>query len=216
VIRPPGSGIGARVRGLAYRSLDRWYVPLILVLALPLVSVPATSLIQSSFAGSCALQPPESEIFGSWRVCPTHLMIASLAPGLLGFASLLWMTSQSPVVRQAAIVASAFAFVRIAGPVSVFLFLGAATQPLDDPALWMSDSERVSVLLWLLNLVVLWSHALWTNEPGVSIVGRVVNGLTRGSAGPVGTLLVLAALCVCMVLVVALITNAPYLVPGLR
>jgi hypothetical protein len=138
------------------RHLDHWYMPLLFMIVLPVITIPASSLIQGQL---CAGFPVAGIGEDLRKACPTPLVVAALAPGLIGIMSLLWLRSRSKDVRAAAIVAASLALLRVIGP-AVHLLTSGPVQYVGG-APWGLGWSFVSLALWYMTILALASHQNW-------------------------------------------------------
>jgi hypothetical protein len=150
-------------------------MPLLFLLFLPVVTVPATLLIQSFLFAPC-IETGLAE--WTWLECPTPLVVAARAPGLLGLASLLWLSSKSGAVRQAAAVATGLAFLRVAVPMVTLLTWGPVVGVMGPRV--EGPSHLVSVLLWFVTLETLLTHYIWGRPPRSPMAEQIVMSLVVG------------------------------------
>jgi hypothetical protein len=146
---------------LVIHSLNRWYVPFVFLLVLPMLTGPATGVLQDRLCAGY----PRTGIGEDLRVaCPTPLAVIALAPGLIGLVTLLWLRSASNVVREAAVVATVLALLRILAP-SVHML---ATGPilLVGGAPFGLGHSFFSPLLWYLTVLAMASHQNWPRRRG--------------------------------------------------
>jgi hypothetical protein len=134
---------------------EAWYQPFVFVLVLPLFTVPATIALRFPVESTCWRSPEFCDMICPLH-CPSILVIATLAPGLLGMVSLGWSRSNKAEVRRAAYIATTMAALRVGVPVVDILYtdvLTGGTTLMFGPSTVFS--LLVSPLLWLTTLFLL-------------------------------------------------------------
>jgi hypothetical protein len=134
--------------GVTPKQLDSWFAPFVLVLCLPLLTVPATIKFLSMLDPTCLSPTPAKFVE---QQCSDLQTLATLAPGLLGFLSLIWLRSQRSEVKGAALISSLFVLARILAPSMARLAHGS-----DEGVFGIFGTYIfvISPLLWVATFVV--------------------------------------------------------------
>lgn len=148
---------------------DTWFRPFEFLLALPLLTIPTTVELRRWLGSSC----PTRMIF-EFVVpeCPTLLVVATLAPGLLGLLCFAWLRSEQREVRRIAWLCGILAIIRLLAPAAALLLHGP-TNLLMFGTVAEGLNAYVSLGLWGVTLAAFVGYASWRR-------------LRQGRAGPRG------------------------------
>jgi hypothetical protein len=156
-----------------------WSWPLLWIVLIPLVTVPATWWLLGRLVDgrACVDLGPTGPASWTWSSsCPVAFALATLAPGLLNLVPALGLRSPQPRARTAATVATLLGAMRLLVPALLLLSSGPQVRvvwgfgppvlhlfgpiPGNDPAM------AVSPILWVVSVIALvW---LGRRRPGVS------------------------------------------------
>jgi hypothetical protein len=128
-----------------------WYWSFVIILVLPLVTVPLTSWMQSTLVSPACTLTYSAE-WGFFR-CPTGLVLPTLWPGLLNLLPLRWARSSPARLRIAARVAGGLGIARLLAAIGYHMRAGETTIL----TLGLMSSAEAIVLsggLWVVSALV--------------------------------------------------------------
>ena len=137
------------------------YKPLLWILFLPIITVPATLWLTPPGGPLGVCRNVERDFIGGSAFCPTGSLLLALSPGLLNLVPILWLSSRNQETRRAALAATILGGLRLVVPAVAVL---ASSTDGYNRIIWgftagpNSDSPDVSmigVFLWVVTLVTL-------------------------------------------------------------
>jgi len=157
---PPPPGVSPKP------PAPRWYLPLLWILLIPIVTVPLTNVLAdraeyhsgfcSVYAGSYLLPG-----LGAHANCSTGLLLLLLSPGLLNLVPMWWLRSTHPRLRAAALWATVLGALRLIVPATAVI-ASPDDNPVDavsglfGPSDFVMSILTISLVLWLATIPAIW------------------------------------------------------------
>jgi len=145
---------------------SRWYLPLLWILLIPIVTVPLTNVLGDRaeyHSGFCSVNAGNYLLpgLGVYASCSTGLLLLLLSPGLLNLVPLWWLRSTHPKLRAAALWATVLGALRLIVPATAVI-ASPVDNPVDavsglfGPSDFVLSILTVSLVLWLATIPAIW------------------------------------------------------------
>jgi hypothetical protein len=140
----------------------RWYLPLLWILLIPVVTVPLTGFLEDRVkyhSGLCSVTPG---FFGAYASCSIGVLLLLLSPGLLNLVPLWWLRSTHPKLKAAALCATGLGALRLIVPVAAVIAspddnpVSASPGPLGPSELVLAILA-INLVLWIMTFPVMWA-----------------------------------------------------------
>jgi hypothetical protein len=139
----------------------RWYLPLLWILLIPIVTGPVTNFLKDRViyhSGLCSVTPG---FFGAYASCSTVVLLLLLSPGLLNLVPLWWLRSTHPKLRAAALWATVLGALRLIVPAIAVIASPddntvSAAPGVFGPSGFVLSILVISLALWFATFPVIW------------------------------------------------------------